>query len=226
LIKDRVSSELRKFFRPELLNRFDEVIIFEPLKFVQMMQIVRLQLKSLGKLLEDQDMGLIFTEAAVKEIVREGFDPLYGARPLRRAIQKLVENPISNLIIEKKVSPGNQIQIDFDGDSFIFNIEKVEMVSEAELKKQKIRSFLCETCGNKYHSMVVENSTPICSKCASTKIQEVIETQKNPSEESKPDDENPINKVEKKIDDAEISASSSPTSGPDQDQVNFQASHA
>ena len=178
LIKGRVTGELRKFFRPELLNRFDEVIIFEPLKFIHMIEIVRLQLKSIGKLLEDQDMGFIYTEAAVKEIVREGFDPIYGARPLRRAIQKLIENPISTLIIEKKVKAGNQIQVDFDGESFIFNIEKVELVPEASLKKQAIKNFLCEACGNHFMTLVVKNSTVICSKCASIKVQEVIEMPK------------------------------------------------
>ena len=185
LIKERVTGELRKFFRPELLNRFDEVIIFEPLKFIHMIEIVRLQLKGLGKLLEDQDMGLIFTESAVKEIVREGFDPIYGARPLRRAIQKMIENPISTLIIEKKITAGNQLQIDFDGESFIFNIEKVEMVLESELKKQKIKNFLCEFCGNRFMTMVVKNSTAICSKCASTKVQEVIETPEVAANETK-----------------------------------------
>ena len=176
LIKSKVSTELRKFFKPELLNRFDEVIIFEPLKFTHMMQIVRLQLKAIGKLLEDQDIGFIYTEAAVKEIVREGFDPIYGARPLRRAIQKLIENPISTLIIEKKVKAGNQIQADFDGESFIFNIEKVELVPEEKLKKKTIKNFFCEACGHNFKTMVVKNSTVICSRCASTKVQELIES--------------------------------------------------
>ncbi|OGK15352.1 hypothetical protein A2774_03410 [Candidatus Roizmanbacteria bacterium RIFCSPHIGHO2_01_FULL_39_12c] len=174
-IKSRVTGELRKFFRPELLNRFDEVIIFEPLKFVHMIEIVKLQLKGVAKLLEEQDIGFIYTEAAVKEIVREGFDPIYGARPLRRAIQKLIENPISTFIIEKKVVEGNQIQVDFDGESFIFNIEKVELVAEDSLKKQNSKHLFCETCGNKFDTAVVKNSTPICSKCASTKVQEVVE---------------------------------------------------
>ena len=175
LIKNKVMAELRKFFRPELINRFDEVIIFEALKFVHMIAIVKLQLKGLAKLLEDQDMGFSQTETAVKEIVRNGFDPVYGARPLRRAIQKLIENPISTLIIEKKVKPGDQILVDFDGDNFVFNIEKTEMVSADQLKTQAVKSFLCETCGNHFKTEVVKNATTVCSKCASTKVQEVEE---------------------------------------------------
>lgn len=176
LIKGKVMNELRTFFRPELINRFDEVIIFEPLKFSHMMAIVKLQLKSVAKLLEDQNMGFTYTEAAVKEIVRAGFDPIYGARPLRRAIQRLIENPISSLIIEKKVKTGDQIVADFDGDSFIFNIEKVVLISEDKLPKTSVKQFFCEACGNKFKTEVVQNATVICSKCASKKVQETVET--------------------------------------------------
>ncbi len=175
LVKDKVMRELRKFFRPELINRFDEVIVFEPLRFIHMMAIVKLQMAGVGKQLEDQDMGFIYTDATVKEIVRSGFDPIYGARPLRRAIQKLIENPISTLIIEGKVKTGDQIMVDFDGENFVFNVEKVELVDAAKVKKQKTKNFLCEVCGNRFSSEVVDNATPICTKCASAKVQEFIE---------------------------------------------------
>lgn len=175
IIKNKVMDELRKFFRPELINRFDEVIIFEPLKFVHMMAIVKLQLKGLAKLLEDQDIGFLSTEAAVKEIVRAGFDPIYGARPLRRAIQKLIENPISTMIIEGKVKAGDQILVDFDGENFVFNVEKVELVDTTMIKKEKVKSFLCETCAHRFQTEVVDTATTICSKCASKKVQEVME---------------------------------------------------
>lgn len=134
VIKEKVMNELLKFFRPELVNRFDEVIVFEPLKFSHMIQIVRLQMKALTKTLEEQDMGLTYTDAAVKEIVREGFDPIFGARPLRRAIQKLVENPISELIIAQKVKAGDFIYLDWNGDNFIFDIQRTELVKQGEAK--------------------------------------------------------------------------------------------
>ncbi|MDO8741673.1 MAG: hypothetical protein Q7J11_00835, partial [Candidatus Roizmanbacteria bacterium] len=175
LVKGKVMNELRKFFKPELINRFDEVIIFEPLRFVHMIQIVKLQLKGVGKLLEDQNMGFTYTDSAVKEIVISGFDPVYGARPLRRAIQKLIENPISTLIIEGKVKQGDQIFVDFDGEGFIFNVEKVELIDESKLQKQSIKNFLCESCANKFTTEIVQNATPVCSKCASTKLQEIVE---------------------------------------------------
>lgn len=179
VVKDKVMIELRKFFRPELINRFDEVIVFEPLKFIHMMAIVKLQLKGVGKLLEDQDMGFIYTEAAVKEIVRAGFDPVYGARPLRRAIQKLIENPISTLIIEKKVGVGDQILVDFDGENFVFNIEKVELVAPTKAKPEEVKLFLCETCGNTFKTQVLSTATVVCSKCASQHVQEVTEEKKD-----------------------------------------------
>ena len=183
VIKEKIMDELRKFFKPELINRFDEVIIFEPLKFSHMVEIVKLQLKSVGKLLEDQGIGFLYTDSAVKEIVHSGFDPIYGARPLRRAIQKLIENPISSLIIEGKIKDGDQILVDFDGENFIFNVEKVELVPEDKIKKQSFSLYLCENCGNKFKTEVVENATIICPKCASKKVQEIMEEKEESLEE-------------------------------------------
>jgi hypothetical protein len=103
--------------------------MFEPLKYIHMSKIAELQMKALRKLLEDQVIGFDWTENALKEITRVGFDPIYGARPLRRAIQKLVENPISTFIIEQKAVAGDKIIVDFDGENFIFNTQKVEFES-------------------------------------------------------------------------------------------------
>ena len=181
LIKDKVMNDLRQFFRPELINRFDEVIIFEPLRFVHMTKIVKLQLKGVGKLLEDQEIGFSYTEAAVKEVVRSGFDPIYGARPLRRAIQKLVENPISTLIIESKVKTGDQILVDFDGDNFEFNVEKIELVDSSKLSQSSTKRYLCENCANKFKTEIIKNTTIICPKCASKKLQEIADEEQSPS---------------------------------------------
>ncbi|HRN71172.1 MAG TPA: hypothetical protein PLS49_08390, partial [Candidatus Woesebacteria bacterium] len=180
LIKDKVMNELLKFFRPELVNRFDEVIIFEPLKFIHMIEIVKLQLKGLSKLLEEQEMGFSATDSAIKEIVRSGFDPIFGARPLRRAIQKLVENPISELIIAKKVQPGDTIIVDFNGEEFVFNVERTEKrttkaiesgsgTGQAEIEKM----FFCEKCANTFTTKVRPDATTICSKCANKNVTEI-----------------------------------------------------
>lgn len=174
LIKQKVMNELREFFRPELINRFDDVIVFEPLKFEHMTEIVKLQLKALSKLLEDQSIGFSATPSCIKEIVRSGFDPIYGARPLKRAIQKLIENPISSLIIEKKVNPGDIMLADFDGESFVFNIEKTELVTEKPASaSESIQNFLCEVCAYNFKSPALKNATMICPKCGSTHLQKI-----------------------------------------------------
>jgi len=183
LMKDKVMAELHKFFRPELINRFDEVIIFEPLRFVHMKRIVEIQMKSVQKSMEDQDMGLACTEAAIKEIARVGFDPVFGARPLRRAIQKQVENPISGLIIDKKVAAGDQVTVDFDGDSFIFNVEKTVVLTPKKAVEPVFKEFVCQTCHFEFKTEVLPNATIICPKCGSTKVVEKnnLPNPKNPS---------------------------------------------
>lgn len=185
IIKEKVMNELLKFFRPELVNRFDEVIIFEPLKFIHMISIVKLQLKALSKLLEEQEIGFSVTDTAIKQIVREGFDPIFGARPLRRAIQKLVENPISELIIAKKVKTGDMIIVDYDGEEFIFNIEKIEKIrgtQNTQTVAKKAQKFFCEKCANSFVTDVIPTATTICTKCASSQVQAVSEEEKKTPE--------------------------------------------
>ena len=113
--------------------------------------------------MEEQSFGLEVTEAARKEIVRVGFDPVFGARPLRRAIQKLIENPISELIIAQKVKEGEAILVDFDGENFSFIMAQAELNPTRE---EKGKSFTCQYCQNKFETMVLEGqSTVICPKC-------------------------------------------------------------
>ncbi|MEO6509158.1 MAG: hypothetical protein ABIO02_04335 [Patescibacteria group bacterium] len=172
VLKNKVMNELRKFFKPELINRFDEVILFEPLKFSDMTAIAKLQLKGVAKLLEEQEMGFSCTDAAIKEIVHSGFDPLFGARPLRRAIQKLVENPVSSLIIEQKLKPGDSVQADFDGTNFIFNIEHVTLVPQGSAApiKGAVEEFSCTKCQTQFKTEVLPTATVICKNCASSQV--------------------------------------------------------
>ena len=181
-VKDKVMGELRKFFRPELINRFDETIIFEPLKFEHMMLIVRLQMKGVAKLLEEQGIGFSFTDSSVKEIVRNGFDPIYGARPLRRAIQKLVENPISGLIIDGKLKTADIVVVDFDGENFVFNVEKTELVASDTLKHEDVQKFFCESCANEFETEVMPTATTVCTRCASKNVQLMAEHKKTESD--------------------------------------------
>ncbi|MBI4091688.1 MAG: ATP-dependent Clp protease ATP-binding subunit [Candidatus Levybacteria bacterium] len=115
-------DELHKFFRPELLNRFDELVVFKPLSPADMSQIAKLNIEKTRKLLKDQGFELQISKVALDNLAKEGYDPVYGARPLRRLIQTSIENPISLEIISRKLVAGNTILIDFDskGDKFIF----------------------------------------------------------------------------------------------------------
>lgn len=200
-IKAKVMTELGKFFRPELINRFDEVTIFEPLKYKHMLQIAELQMKSVCKLLEEQNIGFTWSESAKKEVVRQGFDPIYGARPLKRAIQKLIENPISTLLIEKKVDESDLIYVDFDGENFVFNIEHVSFVPAdvASTEKKPIvrKKFRCTMSQHEFETEVVTNSTVICPKDGSSKVEEVKQDAPKPEmtkpvETPKPETQKPI----------------------------------
>ena len=167
-IKDKVMGELTKFFKPELINRFDEVIVFEPLRFQDMVEIVKLQMKGIIKLIEEQNMGFAYTDEVIQEIVKAGFDTLYGARPLRRAIQRLIENPISNLIINGKVKPGDLIRARVDQNELIFEIEKTVFVPTTK------KNYHCQGCGWSFENEVIQNSTIICPKCLKHDVKIVV----------------------------------------------------
>jgi len=168
LVKSEVMAELGKFFRPELINRFDEIIIFQPLRYEDMAKIAVLQFKSLAKLLNDQDIGFSFTKEAVKQIVRFGFDPVYGARPLRRTIQRKIENPISNLIIKKSLREGETVIVDADGTNFTFRTDSQGKVDFP--KQEPEEKFVCQSCRKKFATAVVPKATIICPHCLSTKV--------------------------------------------------------
>lgn len=115
-------GELRKFFRPELLNRFDGVVVFEPLSQKNMMDVAKLGINATKKLLLLQGIDLEANEAALSRLAKEGYDPVYGARPLRRLIQTAIENPIALDLIKKTFVQGDKILIDYDSqkEEFVF----------------------------------------------------------------------------------------------------------
>ena len=115
-------GELRKFFRPELLNRFDGVVIFEPLAQKDMVFVAKLGIEATKKLLVAQGIDLEISESGLAQLAKEGYDPQYGARPLRRLIQTGIENPIAVLIINKTFVKGDKILVDYDTtkDEFVF----------------------------------------------------------------------------------------------------------
>jgi ATP-dependent Clp protease ATP-binding subunit ClpC len=119
-INSRVMSEMKKLFRPEFLNRIDEIIVFKSLTTEQISQIVELMISDLRDRLIGQNMSIELSEAACKYIAEQGTDSTFGARPLRRAIQRLIEDPISEQVLEGKWQAGTIIHVDFDGNDIGF----------------------------------------------------------------------------------------------------------
>jgi ATP-dependent Clp protease ATP-binding subunit ClpB len=134
-----VSAELHKFFRPELLNRFDDIVIFKPLRRQDMAQIAKLGIEKTGKLLKEQDIKIQITDKAIAQLALEGYDPVYGARPLRRLIQTSIENPIAVLLIAKTFVAGDTILIDYDASKSDYSFRKAtpeDIAAEAKKKEE------------------------------------------------------------------------------------------
>ena len=120
VIREAVWGEVKTHFRPEFLNRIDETVIFHALGTDHIKSIARIQLRLLEARLDKMEMKLDVSEAALSELAKVGFDPVFGARPLKRAIQQRVENPLSRLILEGRFGPKDLIPVDVDGGEFSF----------------------------------------------------------------------------------------------------------
>jgi ATP-dependent Clp protease ATP-binding subunit ClpB len=116
-VTDRVLDELRKHFRPEFLNRVDDIIVFRQLTDADLGRIVELQLAKLRKQLQQRGIGLEMTPEATALLVEQGYDPVYGARPLKRVIQRQLQNPIALEVLEGQFTEGDVIQVRRDGDA-------------------------------------------------------------------------------------------------------------
>jgi len=119
---------LRRTFRPEFLNRVDEIIVFRPLTREQLTAIVDILMERVRREIRGQGMDLVMTDAARELLAQEGYDPQYGARPLRRAIQRLVEDPLSDDMLRGKFSQGDEITLDARDGQVVFE-KKREPVS-------------------------------------------------------------------------------------------------
>ena len=119
-IKREVMGAVADHFRPEFINRIDESVVFQPLDADQIRSIAEIQLKALADRLVDRELILDISEAVLEQLSRVGFDPVYGARPLRRAIQQLVENPLAQAILEDQFNPGDRVFAALDGSSVKF----------------------------------------------------------------------------------------------------------
>jgi ATP-dependent Clp protease ATP-binding subunit ClpC len=128
-MRDKVMAEVRKTFRPEFLNRLDEIIVFHELNEEQLRSIVDLMVKNLEKRLEERKLTLVMTDAAKSWIAKVGFDPVYGARPLRRAVERYVENPLSTKVLKGEFNEGDSITVDVADDELTFTTGVAEAVA-------------------------------------------------------------------------------------------------
>jgi ATP-dependent Clp protease ATP-binding subunit ClpB len=119
-MRKKLTESLKRVFRPEFINRIDEVVVFHPLAKEQIRSIANIQIDYLRKRLKDRDMGLEVSETALDKLGEAGFDPVYGARPLKRAIQQQLENPLAQDILAGKFLPGDVIDVDLDDDKLTF----------------------------------------------------------------------------------------------------------
>jgi ATP-dependent Clp protease ATP-binding subunit ClpB len=119
-MRANVMDSLQTRFLPEFLNRIDEIIVFRPLDRSQIRKIVDLQVAHLKKLLEQRDFGLVVTDAARDELANRGYDPSFGARPLKRVIQNELQNPLASELLKGQFEEGSTIRVDFDGSEFTF----------------------------------------------------------------------------------------------------------
>jgi ATP-dependent Clp protease ATP-binding subunit ClpC len=119
-MEEKVLGEVRRLFRPEFINRLDGIIVFHELNEEQIRSIVDLMIKGLQKQLEERKIAIELTDAAKGWLAKTGFDPIYGARPLRRAIEKYVENPLSSMILKGEAKAGDTVTVDLKEDNLTF----------------------------------------------------------------------------------------------------------
>jgi ATP-dependent Clp protease ATP-binding subunit ClpB len=124
-VKKRVLDLVRESLRPEFINRLDEIIVFRQLGVHQIKEIVQIQLRLLASRLEEKRIALRLTDAAAMQIATAGYDPVYGARPLKRAIQKEVLNPLANSLLRGEIVEGEHVLVDYRDGRFVFEEDRV-----------------------------------------------------------------------------------------------------
>ena len=112
IVETQVMAEIRRVFKPEFLNRVDDIIIFRPLDQEHIEKIVDLQLKRLEQLLADRKITILVTPDAKKILAEEGYDPAFGARPLKRSIQRLIQNPLAMAVLDGRFGDGDTVVVD------------------------------------------------------------------------------------------------------------------
>ncbi|MBR4956077.1 MAG: ATP-dependent chaperone ClpB [Clostridia bacterium] len=122
-VKEQVRQELHRYFRPEFINRVDDIVVFSPLTESQMSGIIDIAVRSIAKRLKERDISVVLTDKAKSFIAAAAYSPAFGARPIKRYLQKNIETSIADMIIRGRVTDGQTINIDADGDKLIYEVE-------------------------------------------------------------------------------------------------------
>jgi len=118
--KEKVLEELRYYFRPEFLNRIDEIIVFKPLTMKELLQIIDLLIANINKRLAEKNISIELSEEAKKHLVKLGYEPAYGARPLKRTLQRYLENPLAEKIIKGEIKEGDRVRVEYENGNLVF----------------------------------------------------------------------------------------------------------
>jgi len=119
--REAVIQVLREYFKPEFLNRIDDIVVFKQLGREQIAEIIEVQLTRLKKMLEERGIAIELDDSAKELLVKEGYDPVYGARPLKRAIQTLIQNPLAVKLLQGDIASGQTVRVSADGDAMKFS---------------------------------------------------------------------------------------------------------
>jgi ATP-dependent Clp protease ATP-binding subunit ClpA len=137
-MEERVMEVLRSTFRPEFLNRIDEIVIFNALGLTQIKEIADIQIEHLRRRLAERKITIDLTDDAKQAVAEKGYDPVYGARPLKRTIQKLIQDPLANDILKGDFKEGDHVVVDVDKDKNLVLTKEVKAhKKEKEEKKSK-----------------------------------------------------------------------------------------
>jgi ATP-dependent Clp protease ATP-binding subunit ClpA len=129
-MRENIRQELKRTFNPEFLNRIDEVVMFHPLSLEHIVQIVDIQIERLNKQLIEKGLTIEVDEEAKHWLAEKGYDPAYGARPLKRVIQKYIEDPMSEEVVRGRFKEGGIVEVKRSGDELAFSLKK-DMVESA-----------------------------------------------------------------------------------------------
>jgi len=129
-LKKVVMDIVSQHFRPEFINRVDETVVFHPLAKEQIREIAKIQLQHLSARLKEQDFSFKISDAAIDMLGAAGFDPVYGARPLKRAIQQHLENPLAQMLLKGEYMPGDEIRVEAENSELVFvPVERIQQAS-------------------------------------------------------------------------------------------------